>query len=107
MEIPDARQSQPPVSGQEAARRIPDQCRPRRTEDPKQVKQANTVPMKISRIFCLVLLASGALSARANAQQVSREQDIVDFRLGQRVLVDDGSCPAGEIKEISGSTMTA
>src|SRR6202011_2913696 len=94
MEIPDARQSQPPVSdhrrsrdrceraqlqpvsGQEAARRIPDQCRPRRTEDPKQVKQANTVPMKISRIFCLVLLASGALSARANAQQVSREQDI-------------------------------
>ena len=63
--------------------------------------------MKISHIFCLVLLASGALSSRANAQQVSREQDIVDLRLGQRVMVDDGSCPAGQIKEISGSTMTA
>jgi hypothetical protein len=27
--------------------------------------------------------------------------------LGQRVLVDDGSCPAGQIKEVSGSQMTA
>jgi hypothetical protein len=41
------------------------------------------------------------------AQQVSREQDIVDLRLGQRVLVDDGSCPAGQIKEVSGARMTA
>jgi hypothetical protein len=35
-----------------------------------------------------------------------REQDIVDLRLGQRVQVDDGSCPAGEIKEVSGARMT-
>jgi hypothetical protein len=28
------------------------------------------------------------------------------LRLGQRVLVDDGSCPAGQIKEVSGSQMT-
>jgi hypothetical protein len=41
------------------------------------------------------------------AQQVSREQDIVDLRLGQRILVDDGSCPAGQIKEVSGARMTA
>jgi hypothetical protein len=40
-------------------------------------------------------------------QQVSREQDIVDLRLGQRILVDDGSCPAGQIKEVSGARMTA
>jgi hypothetical protein len=65
------------------------------------------VPINISRIFFLVLLTSGVLSVRASAQQVSREQDIVDLRLGQRVMVDDGSCPAGQIKEISGSTMTA
>jgi hypothetical protein len=39
-------------------------------------------------------------------QQVSREQDIVDLRLGQRILVDDGSCPAGQIKEVSGARMT-
>ena len=37
----------------------------------------------------------------AMAAQVAREQDIVDLRLGQRILVDDGSCPAGQIKEVS------
>jgi len=63
--------------------------------------------MKITRTFFLVLLTSGALSVRASAQVVSREQDIGDLRLGQRVMVDDGSCPAGQIKEVSGSTMTA
>jgi hypothetical protein len=41
------------------------------------------------------------------AQTVSREQDIGDIRLGQRVMVDDGSCPAGQIKEVQGSQMTA
>ncbi len=65
------------------------------------------MPMKITRTFFLVLLTSGALSVRASAQVVSREQDIGDLRLGQRVMVDDGSCPAGQIKEVSGSTMTA
>jgi Family of unknown function (DUF6719) len=65
------------------------------------------MPARIPRIFLLALLAIGVLSVRANAQQVSREQDIVDLRLGQRVMVDDGSCPAGQIKEVSGSTMSA
>jgi hypothetical protein len=60
---------------------------------------------KISRILCLALLASGALSVPAAADQVAREQNIVDLRLGQRVLVDDGSCPAGQIKEVSGAKM--
>jgi len=45
-------------------------------------------------------------STTALAQTVSREQDIVDLRLGQRVMVDDGSCPAGQIKEVQGSQMT-
>ena len=40
------------------------------------------------------------------AQTFSREQDIVDLRLGQRALVDDGSCPTGQIKEVMGSQMT-
>jgi len=40
------------------------------------------------------------------AEQVSRERDIVDLRLGQRIQVDDGSCPAGQIKEVSGAKMT-
>jgi hypothetical protein len=42
----------------------------------------------------------------ASAEQVSREQDIADLRLGQRVLVDDGSCAPGQIKEVSGAQMT-
>jgi hypothetical protein len=48
-----------------------------------------------------------ALSSPAVADQVSREQDIVNLRLGQRVLVDDGSCPVGQIKEVLGARMTA
>lgn len=65
------------------------------------------MPMKIAHIFLLVLLTSGVLSVCANAQVMSREQDIGDLRLGQRVMIDDGSCPAGQIKEVSGSTMGA
>ena len=51
--------------------------------------------------LALCLIATAAL-----AQAFSREQDIPDLRLGQRVLVDDGSCPAGQIKEVQGATMT-
>ena len=48
-----------------------------------------------------------ALTVPATAQTVSREQDIVGLRLGQRIRVDDGSCPAGQIKEVSGTKMTS
>jgi hypothetical protein len=68
--------------------------------------------MNISRIArFLVLLLSGlaviACARFATAQQVSREQDIVNLRLGQRIKVDDGTCPPGQIKEILGSKMAA
>ena len=43
----------------------------------------------------------------AGAEQVAREQDIVNLRLGQRMKVDDGTCPAGQIKEVSGAKMIA
>jgi hypothetical protein len=64
--------------------------------------------MAASRIT-LVLLGSFAVSTSVWAQQsiVSREQDIADLRLGQKVMVDDGSCPAGQIKEVQGAQMTA
>jgi hypothetical protein len=56
----------------------------------------------------MLLLGGLFLLARpACADQVSREQDIVNLRLGQRVKVDDGSCPAGQIKEVSGARMAA
>jgi hypothetical protein len=57
------------------------------------------------RIIFSALLLIGFVNPVA-AAQVGREQDIVDLRLGQRVLVDDGSCPAGQIKEVTGVTMT-
>jgi hypothetical protein len=68
--------------------------------------------MKASHIKRFSILSLGgfalfALATSAMADQVSREQDIVDLRLGQRIQVDDGSCPAGQIKEVSGARMTA
>lgn len=50
-------------------------------------------------------LAGLLIAATANATQVRREADIVNLRLGERILVDDGSCPAGQIKEISGAKL--
>jgi hypothetical protein len=59
----------------------------------------------------LVLLLGGlaivAFASPATAQQVSREQDVVNLRLGQRIRVDDGTCPAGQVKEVSGAKMAA
>jgi len=62
---------------------------------------------KSVRVGLLAGLAICALAPRAIAEQVAREQDIVNLRLGQRILVDDGSCPAGQIKEVSGAKMIA
>jgi hypothetical protein len=74
------------------------------------VKEADLAIMKASRIALIALAGSlglWVLVTPTAAEQVSREQDIVNLRLGQRILVDDGSCPAGQIKEISGSQLTA
>jgi phosphosulfolactate phosphohydrolase-like enzyme len=67
--------------------------------------------MTASRIRRVSLLLVSALVLElavtsASAEQVSREQDIVNLRLGQRILVDDGSCAAGQIKEVFGTKMT-
>ena len=65
--------------------------------------------MTTKAVRCLALPAGLALwlvATAAIAQTFSREQDIPDLRLGQRVMVDDGSCPAGQVKEVLGSQMT-
>lgn len=67
--------------------------------------------MRILRFGCagivsFALLVAAMPATRAEGLYVSREQDIVGLRLGQRVLVDDGTCGAGEIKEVLGSRMT-
>ncbi|TYO65060.1 hypothetical protein FXV83_18970 [Bradyrhizobium hipponense] len=55
---------------------------------------------------CLSLLICLAFATTARAGTVGREQDIVDLKLGQRVQVDDGTCPAGQVKEVRGAKMT-
>jgi hypothetical protein len=62
---------------------------------------------KVLRIGCIVLLGWLASPPSSSAQVIGREQDIGDLRLGQRVMVDDGSCPTGQIKEVTGSQMTS
>jgi hypothetical protein len=59
----------------------------------------------MSRVLLCAFLLFGAMMPAA-AQQVAREQDIADLRLGQRIMVDDGSCPAGQIKEVTGVKLT-
>jgi hypothetical protein len=74
------------------------------------MREAELAPGKAITAGTLALTALVALSLVATsalAQTFSREQDIADLRLGQRVLVDDGSCPTGQIKEVQGSQMTA
>jgi hypothetical protein len=61
------------------------------------------------RIGLVALVSAAALAAiihSASAQTVMREADIVDLRVGQRVLVDDGSCPAGQIKQVIGAKLS-
>jgi hypothetical protein len=74
------------------------------------VREAELAPGKAITAGALALTAFVALSlatTSALAQTFSREHDIPDLRLGQRVMVDDGSCPVGQIKEVQGSQMTA
>lgn len=59
------------------------------------------------RLGASAMLAVLALTTVAHADIVGREADITDLRLGQRIYVDDGSCPAGQIKEIAGMRLTA
>ena len=57
-------------------------------------------------LFAAVASLALVVPASAQMQIFPREQDVTEVRLGQRVQVDDGSCPAGQIKEILGTTLT-
>ncbi|WP_425110543.1 DUF6719 family protein [Bradyrhizobium sp.] len=65
----------------------------------------NPYELSVSTALLGAALLIGA-AAPAQAQTYGREQDITDLRLGQRVMVDDGTCPAGQVKEVSGAKMT-
>lgn len=59
------------------------------------------------RLYAGVAAVIAALGGAARADIVGRETDITELRLGQRIYVDDGSCPAGQIKEIAGLRLNA
>ena len=60
--------------------------------------------------FLCLLAAYGwlvfATAPGAQATTFGREQDIPDLKLGQRIKIDDGTCPPGQVKEVSGAKMT-
>ena len=61
--------------------------------------------MRCLRAYCIVAAAAIAAlwAAQASATiTVSKEPPSGGLRYGQRLLVDDGSCPAGQIKELVG-----
>ncbi len=63
--------------------------------------------MRGLRACCAVATATAAaalwLTAASAATTISKEPPTGALRYGQRLLVDDGSCPAGQIKELTGS----
>ena len=65
------------------------------------MRSSNKILLRLGLLGAALLIG-----APAQAQYLGREQDITDLRLGQRVLVDDGTCPAGQVKEVSGAKMT-
>jgi hypothetical protein len=60
--------------------------------------------MRASAACVAAALAALGLTAASAATIVKQEPATGQFRIGQRVLVDDGSCPAGQIKEVVDAT---
>jgi hypothetical protein len=53
-------------------------------------------------VFIAALLAAQVLANASQAQTLKKEPPMGQLQEGQRVLVDDGECPAGQIKEVTG-----
>ena len=53
----------------------------------------------------LAALGVAASATPAFSDLVMRESEIVNLRLGQKVFVDDGACPAGQIKLVTGAKL--
>jgi hypothetical protein len=64
------------------------------------------IAISLPRTLLLGAITSLALTAIARADIVGRETDISNLRLGQKIYVDDGSCPAGQIKEVAGMRLS-
>ena len=60
--------------------------------------------IKLTSLICGLLVVSAATSAFAAT--VKQEPPMGAMREGQVLLVDDGSCPAGQIKKVVGGNHT-
>jgi hypothetical protein len=58
----------------------------------------------IAGLICAALQVSAA--AAAGTVAIPREPPEGEMRLGQRVRVDDGTCPAGQVKEVTAAQLT-
>ncbi|MET0907159.1 MAG: DUF6719 family protein [Tardiphaga sp.] len=63
--------------------------------------------MRKALAFGILVAVVGIAAPAFAVDQVAREEDIVELRLGQRIWVDDGSCPTGQITEVMGATLAA
>ena len=59
----------------------------------------NHKPLLVSLAFTAAL---SAIASPALAEVLKREPPMGQLREGQTVLVDDGSCPAGQVKKVTG-----
>ena len=55
-------------------------------------------------IAALAQSAASAPAVAASLPVLAKDPEQGHLRPGQQVLVDDGSCPAGQIKELTGGT---
>ncbi|QFY63020.1 hypothetical protein FZ934_22105 (plasmid) [Rhizobium grahamii] len=52
-----------------------------------------------------ILIAIGTIAALSGCQSILKaEPPKGTLATGQKVLVDDGSCPAGQVKQVTGAT---
>jgi hypothetical protein len=56
----------------------------------------------VALVAAMILGTASALAAVA----LMREPAEGDLRLGQRVRVDDGTCPPGQVKEVTAAKLT-
>jgi hypothetical protein len=52
-------------------------------------------------LYCVLAFAVAGASTTAIAAQVLSKEPAT-LRLGERVLIDDGGCPTGQIREVVG-----
>ncbi len=66
-------------------------------------------PVHMALIFCGLFgaCATPQFARAAATVAVRREPPEGALRLGQRIRVDDGTCPAGHVKEVTAGQLTA